>query len=190
MVSWRTPYSVPPGSRASTLLTNPAHAEAVVVAAAGPLEVRRLGLRSALEKADEHATVLARCAPYTVTEIASTLRRSERVVGFATTGDPLRTGLVEVAGGLNSDEASINVGLAFFRAVGKEPVRVGDGPGMVLARVLGMIINEGAAALDDGVAAPEDIDTAMKLGVAYPLGPLERADELGLDVVYQTVRTL
>jgi 3-hydroxybutyryl-CoA dehydrogenase len=95
-----------------------------------------------------------------------------------------------VAGGLNSDETSVDVALAFFRAVGKEPVRVGDGPGMVLARVLSMIINEAAAALDDGVAAPEDIDTAMKLGVAYPLGPLEWADELGLDVVYQTVRTL
>jgi 3-hydroxybutyryl-CoA dehydrogenase len=80
--------------------------------------------------------------------------------------------------------------LSFFEALGKEPIRVGDGPGMVLARVLSMIINEAAVALDDGVASAEDIDTAMKLGVAYPLGPLEWADRLGLDVVYQTVRTL
>jgi 3-hydroxybutyryl-CoA dehydrogenase len=134
--------------------------------------------------------VLAHCAPYTVTEVASTLRRTERVVGFAVTGDPLETKLVEVAGGLNSDEVSVLAALPFFKALGKEPIRVGDGPGMVLARVLSMIINEAAAALDDGVASAEDIDTAMKLGVAYPLGPLEWADRLGLDVVYQTVRTL
>jgi 3-hydroxybutyryl-CoA dehydrogenase len=166
------------------------NARLVVVAGQGPLEVRRLGLRSALEKASEAAMLLAHCAPYTVTEVASTLRRTERVAGFSIIGDPIETKLVEVVGGLNSEEAAVQVALAFFEALGKEPVRVGDGPGMVLARVLSMIINEAAAALDDGVADAKDIDTAMKLGVAYPSGPLEWADRLGLDVVYQTIRTL
>ena len=172
------------------VVADAAQAKLVVVAGLGPLEVRRLGLRNALERASEDAVVLAHCAPYTVTEVASTLRRTERVAGFAIVGDPTEANLVEVAGGLNSDEASVLAGLAFFRALGKEPVRVGDGPGMILARVLSMIVNEAAAALDDGVASPRDIDTAMKLGVAYPLGPLEWADRLGIDVVYQTVRTL
>jgi 3-hydroxybutyryl-CoA dehydrogenase len=172
------------------VVADAAQAKLVVVAGLGPLEVRRLGLRNALERASEDAVVLAHCAPYTVTEVASTLRRTERVAGFAIVGDPTEANLVEVAGGLSSDEAGVLAGLAFFRALGKEPVRVGDGPGMILARVLSMIVNEAAAALDDGVASPRDIDTAMKLGVAYPLGPLEWADQLGIDVVYQTVRTL
>jgi len=172
------------------LVADAAQAKLVVVAGLGPLEVRRLGLRNALDRASEDAVVLAHCAPHTVTEVASTLRRTERVAGFAIVGDPTEAKLVEVAGGLNSDEAGVLAGLAFFRALGKEPVRVGDGPGMILARVLSMIVNEAAAALDDGVASARDIDTAMKLGVAYPLGPLEWADRLGIDVVYQTVRTL
>ena len=68
--------------------------------------------------------------------------------------------------------------------------RVGDGPGMVFGRIISALANEAASALDDGVATAEGIDTAMKLGVAYPLGPLEWADRLGLDLVFQTIRTL
>jgi len=61
---------------------------------------------------------------------------------------------------------------------------------MILLRVVSMLANEAASALDDGIASAQDIDTAMKLGVAYPFGPLEWADRLGIDLVYQTVRTL
>ena len=134
--------------------------------------------------------MLAHCAPYTVTEIASTLRPTESVAGFAVVGNPTSTVLVEIAGGVNSDDVAVAAGMAFFGALGKEPVQVGDGPGMVFGRILSMIVNEAASALDDRVASAEDIDTALKLGVAYPRGPLEWADELGLDFVLQTVRTL
>jgi 3-hydroxybutyryl-CoA dehydrogenase len=147
-------------------------------------------LRNALEKAAAEAPVLAHCAPYTVTEIGSTLRRTERVAGFAIVGDPAASELVEVAGGLNSDRAAVEAALAFFRALGRRPVRVGDGPGMVLARVLGVAINEAAALLDDGLGSPAQIDAAVVQGAGFPRGPLEWADRLGLDVVFQTLRTL
>jgi 3-hydroxybutyryl-CoA dehydrogenase len=166
------------------------HAAVVVVAALGPLEVRRLGVRNALEQAGPDAVVAAHCAPYTVTEVTSTLRRAERVAGFSIVGDPRESQLVEVAGGVNTLPEVVDGALSLFGRLGKRPVRVGDGPGMVLARVLSMIVNEAAATLDDGVATAEDIDTAIKLGVAYPLGPLEWADRLGLDVVFNTMRTL
>lgn len=172
------------------LVGSATEAALVVVAGVGPLEVRRLALRTALEQAPEGAVLLAHCAPYTVTETVSTLRRAEPIAGFAISGDPRDTQLVEVAGGLKSSGSAAEAGLAFFRALGKEPVQVGDGPGMILARVVSMLANEAASALDDGVASARDIDTAMKLGVAYPFGPLEWADRLGLDLVYQTVRTL
>ena len=165
-------------------------AHLVVVAGSGPVEVRRLGVRDALRQAAEDAVVLAHCAPYTVTEVASFQRRTERVAGFGILGEPAEARLVEVAGGLNSGEAAVQVGLDFFDALGKEAVRVGDGPGMILLRVVSMLANEAAAALDDRVATAEDIDTAMKLGVNYPHGPLEWAERLGLDVVFQTIRTL
>ena len=165
-------------------------ARLVVVAGSGPVEVRRLGVRDALRQVGAGAIVLAHCAPYTVTEVASFQRRTERVAGFAILGDPAAARLVEVAGGLDTDEAAVRTGLDFFRALDKEPVRVGDGPGMILLRVVSMLANEAAAALDDRVATAEAVDTAMKLGVNYPHGPLEWADRLGLDVVFQTIRTL
>jgi 3-hydroxybutyryl-CoA dehydrogenase len=162
----------------------------VVVAGEGYLEVRRLGLRNALERSRQEAVVLAHCAPWTVTEVGSTLRRAEAVVGFAIVGAPGATRLVELASGLNGGEGAMDQALAFFGALGKEPVRVGDGPGLVFGRIIAALVNEAASALDDGIATAGDIDTAMKLGVAYPLGPLEWADRLGLDLIYQTIRTL
>jgi 3-hydroxybutyryl-CoA dehydrogenase len=178
------------GAAGLELADDPRPARLIVLASEGYLEVRRLALRNALDQAHSDAMVLAHCVPYTVTEIASTLRRTECVAGFAVVGNPTRTVLVEIAGGVNSDDAAVAAGMAFFGALGKEAVRVGDGPGMVFGRILSMIANEAASALDDGVASAEDIDTALKLGVAYPRGPLEWADELGLDFVLQTVRTL
>jgi 3-hydroxybutyryl-CoA dehydrogenase len=172
------------------LVEDPVRAAAVIVAGLGPLEVRRLGLRNALEQARASQLVLAHCAPYTVAETASTLRHTERVVGFAITGDPAEARLVEIAAGLNAEPSAMRAALELFQALGKEPVQVGDGPGMILTRVVSMLTNEAAAALDDQVASAEDIDTAMKLGVAYPHGPLEWADQLGLDLVLQAVRTL
>jgi 3-hydroxybutyryl-CoA dehydrogenase len=172
------------------LVDDPARAGIIVVAGLGLLEIRRLALRNAVGQAPEGAWILAHCAPYTVTEVTSTLRRTERVAGFAMTGDPSDVKLVELAPGVSSDQGAVDAGVSFFAALGKEPVVVGDGPGMVLARVVSMLANEAAAALDDQIASAEDIDVAMKLGVAYPHGPLEWADRLGLDVVYQTVRTL
>jgi 3-hydroxybutyryl-CoA dehydrogenase len=162
----------------------------MVVAGLGPLEVRRLAIRTALEQAAEGALLLAHCAPHSVTEVTSTLKRPEVAAGFAIGGDPREAKMVEVAGGLRSSQEAVEAGLAFFTALGKEAVHVGDGPGMILARVVSMLANEAASALEDGVASAQDIDTAMKLGVAYPFGPLEWADRLGLDLVYQTVRTL
>jgi 3-hydroxybutyryl-CoA dehydrogenase len=162
----------------------------VLVAAEGYLEVRRLALRNALERVGPRAVVLAHCAPWTVTETAATLRRSEAVVGFSIVGEPASTRLVEVAAGLNSAEPALEQALACFGALGKEPVRVGDGPGLVFGRVISALANEAASALDDDVASGPDIDTAMKLGVAYPLGPLEWADRLGLDLIFQTLRAL
>jgi 3-hydroxybutyryl-CoA dehydrogenase len=162
----------------------------VVVAGVGPLEVRRLGVRDALRQAAEGATVLAHCAPYSVTEVVSTLRRTERVAGFTLLGEPGEARLVEVAGGMSTADEAVEVGLGFVRALGKAGVRVGDGPGMILLRVISALTNEAAAALDDGVATAEGIDTAMRLGVSYPLGPLEWGDHLGPEVVLQTMRTL
>jgi 3-hydroxybutyryl-CoA dehydrogenase len=168
----------------------PEQAAVLVVAGLGPLEVRRLGLRDALMKAGPSTTIVANCFPYTVTETTSTLRQISRVAGFSLLGDPRETRLVEVAGGLDTDPGAVQTALALFGALGKAPVAIGDGPGGIFGRVVSSLANEAAAALDDAIATAADIDTAMKLGVNYPYGPLEWADRLGLDVVLQTMRVL
>jgi 3-hydroxybutyryl-CoA dehydrogenase len=78
----------------------------------------------------------------------------------------------------------------FFRALGKETITVKDAPGLTFPRILSLIINEAARALDEEVATAEEIDIAMRLGVNYPSGPLRWADQIGLDEVLAVLEGL
>ena len=115
----------------------------------------------------------------------------ERVVGWAAL-PPISSrdggGLVEVARGLSTADWAIAAATDFWESLGLEPVEVGDGPGLVRARVLCSLINEAVSALADGVASAEDIDAAMRLGNNYPKGLLAWADELGLDLVLSVLK--
>jgi 3-hydroxybutyryl-CoA dehydrogenase len=77
-----------------------------------------------------------------------------------------------------------------FRTLGKEPRRAKDAPGLVFPRILSLIVNEAARALDEGVAEAPEIDTAMKLGVNYPEGPLRWADRVGIDEILAVLEGL
>jgi 3-hydroxybutyryl-CoA dehydrogenase len=104
---------------------------------------------------------------------------------------PLEKGsTVEVAAGLQSSEAALNIAQEFWASLGLQTTRVADGPGLVRMRILSMLVNEAATALMDGVATPADIDTAMRLGTNYPRGPLAWGDLIGLDVVLGVMRGL
>ncbi len=77
-----------------------------------------------------------------------------------------------------------------FKSIQVKAYEITDSPGLVLPRVLAMLVNEAASAVMEGVATPEDIDTAMKLGTNYPEGPLAWADKIGIDVICQILDTL
>ncbi|MBL8055045.1 MAG: hypothetical protein JNK29_00025, partial [Anaerolineales bacterium] len=119
----------------------------------------------------------------TTTEIASCAERPEAVTGWGALPPLAAGGLVEVAAGLRTEPAALERAEAFWRSLGLTPVRVADGPGLVRARLVCAVINEAAAALGDGVAAAAEIDTAMRLGMNFPRGPLAWGDLIGLDVV-------
>lgn len=122
------------------------------------------------------------------TEAASWSAKPSRVTGWAAL-PPFETGgVVEAAPALQSGPESVERAEAFWAGLGLEVVWVADGPGLVRARILCALINEAATALMDGVAAPDDIDTAMRLGANYPRGPLAWADLLGLEVVLGVMR--
>ena len=97
---------------------------------------------------------------------------------------------MEVAPTVHSPKETLEVVRRFFNSVGKEIELVQDRVGMVLPRVLCQIINEAVFALQEDVASPQDIDTAMKLGLNYPLGPIEWADRIGFRHVYAVLAAL
>ena len=127
--------------------------------------------------------IITSCLRLTTTEIASWLKRPERVVGFATFYPLKDRRLIELTGGLRTSESALAQAEQLFKSLGKDTVRVKDSPGLTFPRILSLIINEAARSLEEGVASAEEIDIAMRLGVNYPQGPLKWADQIGLDEV-------
>jgi 3-hydroxybutyryl-CoA dehydrogenase len=157
---------------------------------AGPAEQKRW--LAALGRGGSKNAAVALYAPVlSVSELSMAYPWPERVVGFGFLEQMLSPGsLIEVASGLRTRPEAADEVEAFLKARGFETERVGDFSGLVLRRVLFMIINEAAYALWEGIASREDIDLAMKLGTNYPMGPLEWADAIGLDRVYNGLKGL
>lgn len=136
------------------------------------------------------SVVLTSSLGFPVTQIASWGKRPERVVGFATFYPVAEKKVIELSLGLRTEESAAQEVEGFFRSLGKETVRVRDGAGLVFPRIVSLIINEASRSFDEGVAEAEEIDTAMRLGVNYPSGPLRWADRVGLDEVLAVLEGL
>ncbi|HEY7554332.1 MAG TPA: 3-hydroxyacyl-CoA dehydrogenase family protein [Candidatus Binatia bacterium] len=152
---------------------------------------RKKGILQKLDNFLSPATVLvASCLGSAVTHLAAPLKKPERVVGFATFYPLKDRKVVELAAGMRSAERAAQKAEELFRALGKETVRVKDAAGLTFPRILSLIVNEAARALEEGVASAEEIDVAMRLGVNYPQGPLKWADQIGLDEVLAVLEGL
>jgi 3-hydroxybutyryl-CoA dehydrogenase len=136
------------------------------------------------------SVIVSSCLRFSTTQMASWLKKPERVVGFATFVPLKERRLIELAAGLKTTEAVVRQTEELFKAVGKETVRVKDSAGLTFPRILSLIINEAARSLEEGVASAEEIDVAMRLGVNYPQGPLRWADQIGLDEVLAVLEGL
>ena len=117
------------------------------------------------------------------TEVASGAARPETVTGWGALPPLGAGGTVELAAGLRTGAEALERAEAFWRSLGLAVTRVPDGPGLVRARIVCALVNEAAVALQEGVASAADIDTALRLGLNYPHGPLAWGDLIGLDVV-------
>lgn len=168
----------------------PSAASVIIDAEAADEEAKRSTLRKLDADFSRLPFVLSSCLGFSASRIASWTSRPERVVGFATLFPLKEKKVIELTGGLKTEEEALREAEAFCRALGKEPVRVKDTPGLVFPRILSMIINEGARSLDEGVAQAEEIDVAMRLGMNYPRGPLRWADQVGLDEVLTVLEGL
>ena len=117
-----------------------------------------------------------------ITQLAAGTSRPERFVGMHFMNPVPVMALVEVIRGLATSDETFQSTLALCERLGKKPVAVNDSPGFVSNRVLMPLINEAIFTVMEGVATPEAVDTVMKLGMNHPMGPLELADFIGLDV--------
>lgn len=162
----------------------------VIETLAADEEEKKTTLKKLAADLPQSALILTSCLGFATSRIASWTRKPERVVGFATFFPITGKKVIELSAGLKTQERAMNEAEAFFRALGKETVRVKDAPGLVFPRILSLIINEAARSLDEGVAKAEEIDVAMRLGTNYPLGPLGWADQVGLDEVLAVLEGL
>jgi len=148
------------------------------------IESKKNNIRRLDEALPPTCAILSSSVTVSASEQAAWIKGKHRLVGFAAMPSFSRQPLAEVAPTMHSPIETIEVIRKFFGSLGKECEYVQDRVGMVLPRILCQIINEACFALQDEVASPEDVDTAMKLGVNYPQGPVEWADKIGFQQVY------
>ena len=135
-------------------------------------------------------TILTNALNGSVTGIAGHCNHPARVVGYTALPPLAGSTVVELLPALQSGEAAKEEARAFWQSLGREPVEVADSVGGVVPRIVCNLINEAAYALMEGVATPEDIDLAMRLGTNWPRGPLAWADLIGLDQVVAILEAL
>jgi 3-hydroxybutyryl-CoA dehydrogenase len=163
----------------------------IVVEAASETPALKFSLFERMDATTEPETILAtNTSSISITEIAAHTARPDKVIGMHFMNPVPVMQLVEVIRGHATSDATAHQVMEMARALGKTPVEVSDYPGFVSNRVLMPMINEAVYCVMEGVAAPEAVDTVMKLGMAHPMGPLALADLIGLDVCLAILEVL
>lgn len=151
----------------------------------------KLNIFRQLDEICKPETILAsNTSSISITKIGSVTGRADKVIGMHFMNPVPLMKLVEVIKGYATSDEVLQVIMDISRKLGKVPVEVNDYPGFVANRILLPMINEAIYSLYEGVAGVEEIDTVMKLGMAHPMGPLQLADFIGLDVCLAILRVL
>jgi len=136
-------------------------------------------------------TILAtNTSSISITKIASHTKRADKVIGMHFMNPVPVMKLIEVIRGYETSEETTTSILDLSRKLGKIPTEVNDYPGFIANRILMPMLNEAIYSLYEGVAGVEEIDTVMKLGMAHPMGPLQLADFIGLDICLSILNVL
>jgi len=166
------------------------NADLVVEAATENIDLKLKIFRDIDASAPANCILSTNTSSISITRIAAQTKRPEKVIGMHFMNPVPIMKLVEVIRGYaTSDEVTRTI-MDLSRNLGKEPVEVNDYPGFVANRILMPMINEAIISLHEGVAGVNEIDTVMKLGMAHPMGPLQLADFIGLDVCLSILNVL
>ena len=142
------------------------------------------------EKAREGVILATNTSSISITKIAGSTSRPDKVIGMHFMNPvPLMT-LVEVIRGLGTSDETTQTTVELCKVMGKEPIEANDSPGFISNRILCPMINEAIFTLQEGIGTPEAIDSVMKLGMNHPMGPLTLCDLIGLDVVLFVMEVL
>jgi len=168
---------------ASTSLDDLAAADLVIEAVYEDLETKQVLLGRLNSVCPQHTIFASNTSTLSITEIAAGSGRADRVVGthFCLPAQLMK--LIEVSPGLNTTENTLKTAWEWCERAGQLPVKTQDKPGFVLNALLIPFLNDCIRAVEAGVATPADIDTAMKIGLGYKMGPMELMDLVGMDTM-------
>ena len=162
----------------------------VVEAATENIDLKLKIFKNLDEVAASDVILATNTSSISITKIASVTNRPDKVIGMHFMNPVPIMKLVEIIRGYSTSDEVTKLIMDLSKNLGKVPVEVNDYPGFVANRILMPMINEAIYTLYEGVAGVEEIDTVMKLGMAHPMGPLQLADFIGLDVCLAILEVL
>ena len=162
----------------------------VVEAATENIDLKLKIFKDLDEATDSNVILASNTSSISITKIAAVTSRPDKVIGMHFMNPVPIMKLVEIIRGYSTSDEVTNLIMETSKKLNKVPVEVNDYPGFVANRILMPMINEAIITLHEGVAGVEEIDTVMKLGMAHPMGPLQLADFIGLDVCLAIMEVL
>ena len=165
-------------------------ADLVVEAATENMDIKLSIFKEMDQFAPANCILSTNTSSISITKIAAVTKRAGKVIGMHFMNPVPVMKLVEVIKGYSTSNETLQTIMELSKIIGKVPVEVNDFPGFVANKILMPMINEAIITLHEGVAGVEEIDTVMKLGMAHPMGPLQLADFIGLDVCHAILKVL
>lgn len=162
----------------------------VVEAATENVDLKLKIFKNLDEITESNVILASNTSSISITKIAAVTTRPDKVIGMHFMNPVPIMKLVEIIRGYSTSDEVTNLIMETSKKLNKVPVEVNDYPGFVANRILMPMINEAIITLHEGVAGVEEIDTVMKLGMAHPMGPLQLADFIGLDVCLAIMEVL
>lgn len=166
------------------------NADLVVEAATENMDIKLSIFKEMDQFAPANCILSTNTSSISITKIAAATKRADKVIGMHFMNPVPVMKLVEVIKGYSTSNETLETIMDLSKIIGKVPVEVNDFPGFVANKILMPMINEAIITLHEGVAGVEEIDTVMKLGMAHPMGPLQLADFIGLDVCLAILKVL
>jgi len=165
-------------------------ADLVIEAATENLDTKLSIFKTIDNHSPENCILATNTSSISITKIAANTSRPDKVIGMHFMNPVPIMKLIEVIKGYSTSQATLDSIMILSKEIGKSPVEVNDFPGFVANKILMPMINEAIITINEGVAGVEEIDTVMKLGMAHPMGPLQLADFIGLDVCLAILKVL